>query len=269
MLTPKELHQLIADSHPVNVFDPLDMRVLYQNVASIALFGVLDDFSAFEGLRDSEREAARPSLHNVYRLNTQKGPATYYLDIHAEDGAVVHVFRDISELDMELVESLRGVSTDTLGQCLNRRAFMYALAHEMARTERHKSAFQLLLADIDNLLGINELHGRAGGDYVIAMVSNLIRSTIRQTDVLGRLEGDGFGLILCETSAEGGAAIGNRISRLIQSADFSFDGQDLAVTVSVGIGAYRQGDTLQSFIKRCEAALDTASHRGISQVQGG
>jgi diguanylate cyclase (GGDEF)-like protein len=267
VLTPQELQQLVVDSYPVNVFDPLSMRMLYQNVASIELFGVMDDFGAFESLRDNERESCRAALNNLYRLNTSQGPRSYHLDIHVKEGAVVHLLKDVSELDAELGELLRGVSTDAMGQCLNRRAFMYALAQEMARAERHELDIQLLFPDIDHLIGINALHGRDGGDYVLDKVSSLIRSTIRQTDVLGRLESDGFGLVLCETPFVGGVSVAKRICQLIESADFRFDGQPIAVTVSVGVSGFRKGDTPQSILQRCEAALEKAARRGMGQVE--
>jgi diguanylate cyclase (GGDEF)-like protein len=266
--TPGEAAELtLMEACPVHVFDAHDLSTLYQNPLSLELFGELVDYAAYQALRDTGLDALRPKLHGVLRLMTRLGPRSYLVERHDTAGGIVHLLKDITELEAGLDDLYREQHSDPLTKTLNRRALVYALVRELCRAERTKAPLQLLLVDVDGVAAINREYGREAGDCVIANTGDLILSTIRPTDVLGRYEGDRFALLLAGTDAAGGRWVAERTRQLVASAPVSLGGRRLAVTVCVGVAAFERGDSPGSILGRAGDALERAMARGVDQAE--
>src|SRR5205814_9896708 len=89
----------------------------------------------------------------------------------------------------------------------NRRQSEDALAHEISRADRFGSPLALVFADLDDFKGVNDAHGHPVGDAVLREFADVLRSTVRDSDLAGRWGGEEFVLLLPGTDAEGGAQL--------------------------------------------------------------
>jgi diguanylate cyclase (GGDEF)-like protein len=127
-----------------------------------------------------------------------------------------------------LVRLRRLSRTDGLTECLNRRAFDEQMRIETERALRHRRPLSLLLADVDSLKAFNDSEGHAAGDSALQAVGQLIRDACRATDIVGRVGGDEFAVLLPDTPLE-------ETSRLVDYLNSSRTaGDGPGVTVSAG-----------------------------------
>ncbi|MCA9838623.1 MAG: GGDEF domain-containing protein [Trueperaceae bacterium] len=164
---------------------------------------------------------------------------------------------------LERIEQL--ASTDELTQTMNRRSFMKLAEYEFQRSHRSQKEFSLLLLDLDRFKTINDSYGHMTGDEVLKVFSQLIKETIRITDSLGRYGGEEFVLLLPETSGTGAIILAERIRLRLSHYDWTSIAPDLAVTVSVGVATYVQGEDLKDMIARADQALYKAKKQGRNQ----
>ena len=175
--------------------------------------------------------------------------------------------RDLTErlktLNVEL-EAL--ATTDSLTGINNRRNFFNLAADEIARAKRYQRPLTALMIDIDRFKNVNDKHGHAVGDMVLKAIAQACITTLRETDVLGRLGGEEFAILLPET--EDGREQADRLRRTIERMRTALDdGTDLNVTVSIGVAAARPEDaTIDDILGRADEALYQAKQRGRNCV---
>lgn len=155
----------------------------------------------------------------------------------------------------------------------NRRHFDDRLASELVTASRYTRPMSLLLAEVDGFLGVSEAHGRSAGDEALGLVSRLVKSAVRREDVLARVSGEQFGVVARETPLSAGRALGERIRKAVQLGHVSVRGQELALTVSVGvvgidaIGTYTGTRTEAEVLSLAETALRRAVGAGGNRVE--
>lgn len=253
MLSPQELAETIAASHPVLVLDAARERVLYQNPACLELIGEMKSGADFDALREADGDGLQElhqTLNSLLRLRTQRGVVPYLVKDTEHPGMVVRVLLDIGELDTELEEIFRGVNSDPLTKALNRRAIMYALVREILRAERGGDPLQLLLLTVDGLDGARGGSGQDAARQYLSRIAELIQSTIRQTDLLGRLDHAEYLLLLPDTDGEGASWVAQRTMNLIKTAAAHWETEGIQVSVAIGLSGLRDGDTPQTLIQR-------------------
>ena len=146
---------------------------------------------------------------------------------------------------------VEGATHDGLTGCLTRRAFYDRLDHEIARSRRYGKPFSVFLADLDNLKVLNDHWGHESGDEALRLLSAALRSEARGTDLVGRLGGDEFGVILPETGAADAPAVAERLLAAIRGADGA-----VSVTASLGGATWQgEGETTESLVHRADVAL--------------
>jgi diguanylate cyclase len=129
-------------------------------------------------------------------------------------------------------------SKDALTSLTNRRSFEMALAREVDRVARAGEAAMLLLLDIDHFKAVNDTHGHGAGDQVIRAVARAAEAAVRPMDLLARVGGEEFGIILPNCPPHVGAAVAERVRDRVSRLQVEIaPGQRLAVTVSLG-GAF-------------------------------
>jgi len=129
-------------------------------------------------------------------------------------------------------------SRDALTGLANRRSFEMALAREVDRVARSGEAALLLMLDIDHFKAVNDTHGHGAGDQVICAVARVIEQAVRPMDLVARVGGEEFGIILPSCAPHVGLAVAERVRERI--AELAIDigaGQRLGVTASLG-GAF-------------------------------
>ncbi|MCU0635423.1 MAG: diguanylate cyclase [Gemmatimonadaceae bacterium] len=158
--------------------------------------------------------------------------------------------------------------TDPLTQLLNRRAMTERLTDEMERALRFDSSLALLMVDLDHFKRINDTFGHLVGDDVLREVSQLIRATVRASDVVARYGGEEFIVLLPDTPHDIAASMAERIRERV--AEHSFGAHDgLALTSSVGLASFPAAriESVEDLFVRADAALYRAKADGRNCVR--
>jgi diguanylate cyclase (GGDEF)-like protein len=171
----------------------------------------------------------------------------------------------VRRLNQELEKQVR---TDFLTGLYNRRYMMALLEQELARAGRYGSPFSLVMLDIDLFKQINDTYGHGTGDRVLMHVAALCRETLRKMDVVARIGGEEFLLLLPETGEEEARMAAERLRQIIQRRPYrQGDGQWIGVTVSMGIAGWRaEDDDMDPLLKRADDALYLAKRLGRNRV---
>ena len=144
---------------------------------------------------------------------------------------------------------------DSLTRIANRRAMVAHLESEFARFTRTNIDFSVLLVDVDHFKTVNDRFGHEMGDQVLHDVAQLMKSALRKQDVISRWGGEEF-LILLPGSTQGEAAeIGERLRRLVQHSNFSFNGHEVSLTISIGVGNSAFCEDVDNIYKSSDMAL--------------
>lgn len=183
-----------------------------------------------------------------------------------ETGVLWHgMMLDVSEQVAE-EERLRALSdSDTLTGLANRRKLLSRLDEEISLSNRHAIPLSLMMIDIDHFKAINDTWGHLQGDATLCELADCCRSLLREEDLLARLGGEEFALLLPLTSRQNAALLAERLRRAI--AEHHFD--DLGpgrITVSIGITEHRVGDARDTLLHRADASLYRAKHQGRNRV---
>jgi diguanylate cyclase (GGDEF)-like protein len=177
----------------------------------------------------------------------------------------------LSDRWREALESLRlahqkDVLTDALTGVANRRAYEFELARRISQRERDGSPLILLLLDIDFFKKFNDRYGHAAGDAVLQKVAQILQGTIRKADLVARIGGEEFAIILPGISFEEAQDVAERIRRLVEAQRVNYDSLILRVTVSVGFAQLLPGEDASSLTKRTDAALYSSKEAGRNCV---
>jgi len=162
----------------------------------------------------------------------------------------------------------REARTDALTGCANRRHFLHTLAQERDRSARHQLDLCVLSLDIDHFKRVNDTYGHAAGDEVLKHFVATINSQLRQADLLGRLGGEEFSILLPHTSAPEARLTAERIRAAVEAAPADADGTRIAITVSIGgvQWAVEHNEPLDSLLAQADHALYAAKHAGRNRV---
>ncbi|MHB0940014.1 MAG: GGDEF domain-containing protein [Armatimonadota bacterium] len=165
-------------------------------------------------------------------------------------------------------ESERMSVTDALTSLPNKRACMQRLEDELARARRYQRPFTVIFGDIDFFKLINDVHGHQVGDIALIAVGKYLRSRIRNTDMVARLGGEEFVLILPETSVNGATILAERLRDGIANMPlFTPQGQELHLTISLGIAGYPEtSETVDDLLNHADEAMQRAKESGRNRV---
>jgi len=135
--------------------------------------------------------------------------------------------------DVQKIAKLYYLATvDTKTQLYNYRYFNSQFKRELAIAERYNRHISLAIIDIDNFKQVNDKHGYLRGDEILQMVSMLIKSNVRETDVAARFGGEEFTILMPETASEEARKMAERIREYIMADKFLFK---YGITVSIGV----------------------------------
>lgn len=150
--------------------------------------------------------------------------------------------------------------TDSLTGAANRRAFHEAFVTELERARRSGEPLALLICDVDHFKAINDAHGHEEGDLVLTAVVSGLREHRRTGDLVARLGGEEFALLLPGTGRDGGVVAADRARQAVHDA---IAARGLDVTMSVGIAVHSHaGDDAAGLIRAADKALYSAKALG-------
>ncbi len=177
------------------------------------------------------------------------------------------VIRDITD-KREASERLRLThACDQLTGVANRRAFFEAAEIELTRWRRQPRALTLVLLDADHFKAINDQYGHPAGDAVLRDLAATLTASFRDVDVVARVGGEEFAVLLPSTAVAGALAVANRALAVISARQVEFDGVRIAYTVSGGVAAMDEGVMgLDALMKRADEALYVAKRAGRNRI---
>lgn len=170
-------------------------------------------------------------------------------------GEVDRLNADAESLQLRIGELEALADTDPLVPAYNRRAFTRELNRAMAMARRHKLAGGLVLIDLDDFKMINDTYGHPAGDMVLHGVAKVLREQVRETDIVGRLGGDEFGVLLAAADEAGAAAKAASLIEAIRAHDFFLDGLPMRIGASAGAQSFGDSKSAEELMKRADDAL--------------
>jgi diguanylate cyclase (GGDEF)-like protein/PAS domain S-box-containing protein len=178
------------------------------------------------------------------------------------------ILRDVSQIKAYEEDLQILANTDSLTRLYNRRQLYPMMQKDLDRAVRKKVPFSVLMIDIDHFKKFNDTHGHAGGDLLLAGFADKMRSALRQMDSAFRFGGEEFVVLLPETSGQEAMVPAERFRQLVADSRFPLlpEGKLVSFTVSVGIAAYRNGDTLDDVIRHADLAMYAAKKGGRNRV---
>ena len=186
-------------------------------------------------------------------------------------GGVTHrmtALRDISDRKQAEARIQFLAHHDTLTHLPNRALLLDRIQVMLATARRNRSEVGIMFLDLDNFKTINDSLGHYAGDELLKRVASRVQSCLRSVDLVGRLGGDEFLVVLADlTNAADIAPVAEKIAEAI-SEPFSLDDQVLSVSASIGVSVFpRDGETPDSLIRNADAAMYLAKDRGRNNWQ--
>ena len=181
------------------------------------------------------------------------------------------VSRDITERRKAQEILVRIAQTDALTGLANRRHFMQSAEQELARTARYGGPLSVMMVDIDFFKKVNDTHGHQTGDLVIQSMASVCRATLRECDIIGRLGGEEFAVVLPETDAPRALEAAERLRQSIAATSVPLkDGALVQFTVSIGVVTLIDAQTdIDTLLGCADTALYEAKRSGRNLVRVG
>lgn len=182
--------------------------------------------------------------------------------------AIIGFSSDVTEIYKMKEQFKRLANTDFLTNLYNRRYFMEQGEREFSRAKRHNAPFAIISVDIDHFKAINDNFGHPAGDHVLKKVSQSLQNSIRKEDILARIGGEEFTIILPETQLINAQILAERTREKIQSQFISYQKNiEINVTVSLGVTLISPEDiNFDAVLQRVDEALYNAKKKGRNQV---
>ena len=153
---------------------------------------------------------------------------------------------------------------DALTGLFNKGYFSEYLEYEAARSLRKQTPFSLVMLDIDHFKHVNDTYGHRRGDYALKTLAEVVRKTKRNADVLARVGGEEFIILLPDTNLSEAGQLAERVRKSVEDFPFEEIGR---LTISLGVTEFTQTDDQENILKRVDSALYLAKENGRNRCE--
>ena len=174
--------------------------------------------------------------------------------------------RQIVRLESELVDVSNLLKSDQLTGVLNRRGLNEAFTIESARSDRDGNPLCVALLDVDNFKSLNDTHGHDVGDRALQHLAEIVRRTVRPTDIVARYGGEEFVVVLPQTAIADAEEIMSRVQRQLTRNFFLQNNERLLITFSAGVTERLPNEPQSLAVTRADTALYQAKGTGKNKV---
>lgn len=175
---------------------------------------------------------------------------------------------DLRRIDLLESENI----TDPLTKVYNRRYLDRRIKEEVARSRRYSLELSVLMLDIDHFKRVNDTYGHQVGDVVLSTLGSLVKTSLRELDVVARYGGEEFLVICTNTGIDGAALVAERLRRLVESLQVEIpDGaggnQTIRISISIGVAGLNASiDSKDKLVQAADQALYRAKGEGRNRV---
>ena len=200
------------------------------------------------------------------------------LDLHTAKQRLEEQAKQLIELNQSLSEEIKQrelleahlriqATTDSLTGLFSRLHFFELSQREVRRQVRRQSPLSLLLIDLDHFKKINDRFGHSAGDQALVFFADTCRANLRETDIVGRVGGEEFAVLLPDTKLEDALELSRRLLRSLSQAPLQVDSAEIHVSASIGVVVVEPGDDgLRQAYSRADQALYQAKAQGRNRV---
>jgi diguanylate cyclase (GGDEF)-like protein len=183
------------------------------------------------------------------------------------DGGRMLIYSDVTDIVRTAEEMKRLATIDGMTGIYNRRHFLLLADHEWKRAQRYHRPVAFLMIDIDHFKQINDSFGHEAGDRVIVHLANMAHDCKRESDVLARIGGEEFALLLPETTLEQAVVVGERLRQHVLNNPLSEASPAIRASVSIGVaGEDAAIRDISDLMKAADQALYCAKRAGRNRV---
>jgi len=188
-------------------------------------------------------------------------------DADGQPVSIQGLARDITERKRMEDQLMLLSRTDRLTGAYNRGHFMDKSEEVISMMRRYRRPASMMVADLDHFKTINDKYGHHAGDLALKAFTNVCRQEIRESDILGRLGGEEFGLMLPETTIQHARVLAERIRKATSALEIKLDDQAIRIAVSIGLVELNPEDaTLDAAMRSADLAMYQAKAGGRNQV---
>jgi len=178
---------------------------------------------------------------------------------------VVPMIGRMGQQTEDLIELAR---TDPLTGCHNRRSFLREADAEFARFKRYRNPFAVIMIDLDHFKKVNDTFGHAAGDEVIRTLARVCLEQTRLSDVLGRVGGEEFAILVPEINIDSVMLVAEKLRSALEQASVEYNGQQIDFTASLGVTVADEDDEdFLTVLTRADEALYAAKDHGRDRVE--
>jgi diguanylate cyclase (GGDEF)-like protein len=163
--------------------------------------------------------------------------------------------RELEEARKRIVHLERLADEDALAPVANRRAFVRELSRMIAFTRRYGAPSSVAYFDVNDLKQINDTYGHPAGDAALRHIAAVLCKNVRSSDVVGRLGGDEFGVILAQTNQEQAMLKAVALANEIATTPFSWGKSKISVSAAYGVYSFTGTDDAQAAIETADKAM--------------
>jgi diguanylate cyclase (GGDEF)-like protein len=166
--------------------------------------------------------------------------------------------KNVEALTEQLATVERLADSDTLTPLPNRRAFTRELARVVRGVARYGTPAAVMFVDVDALKSINDTRGHFAGDAAIIHIARVLSDAVRATDIVARIGGDEFGLLLDHLDEAAAAAKADNLLAAVEANPLHLDGQAVPLRLSIGLAMIRSDDSTDAIMARADASMYAA-----------
>lgn len=163
--------------------------------------------------------------------------------------------RELAETRNRLDEAEKSADQDHMLPLLNRRAFVRELARYIAFTGRYNTPASLIYFDLNRLKATNDTLGHAAGDAVLTQFSQVLLAHVRESDCVGRLGGDEFGILLSHATRDQALKKADLLAQAVQAQPAQWSGHSIPVSFAYGAFELKAGDNADIALARADEAM--------------
>ena len=176
--------------------------------------------------------------------------------------AIMNLMREVETLRRELLRSNARLADlekladqDALVPLHNRRAFVREMSRLMSYAQRYNAPASLVFFDVNGLKAINDTNGHAAGDAALQLVSATLTESVRESDVVGRLGGDEFGVLLAYANEQQAREKAEQLDTAIANRPLEWEGKKISVIVAWGVYSFKAGEDVATALDAADKAM--------------